>query len=304
MSRARAGGEAGFTLVELLVVLVMAIVVFGATLGLLVPFTHADAANQRQNDAQDIARTVLDRLSQQLRNLASPTPSVPLAVDKAAAYDLVFQSVDPNGPNSGANLANVRRIRYCLGPPASTTGLAKLYSQVQTWTTSTVPAVPDTSSCPSASASWNGTTQTLSQNVVNQYGGASRPLFAYDSAVTTAITQVKAELWVDDDVRQLPAAVPLTTGVFLRNQNQAPSAQFLITLSVGAHVIMNGSPSSDPEGQPLSYVWYDGSTEIGACQGVVCDYTVSGSGRHDLSLRTFDPSGLQGTSSTYTVTVP
>ena len=37
-----------------------------------------------------------------------------VCVDRAGARDLIFQTVDPVGPNAGDNASNVKRIRYCL----------------------------------------------------------------------------------------------------------------------------------------------------------------------------------------------
>src|SRR5205823_887029 len=69
---------------------------------------------QRRVDAEDRARQAEEAIARDLRNLASPTPSQPQAVDRAGGRDLVFKTVDPVGPNAGQNTANVERVRYCL----------------------------------------------------------------------------------------------------------------------------------------------------------------------------------------------
>ena len=83
----------------------------------LVTFQNFDTPSRRTVDrtaAQDSARTSADRIVRDLRNLASPTIAQPQAVDKASDYDFVFQTVDSVGPNTGANAANIKRVRWCL----------------------------------------------------------------------------------------------------------------------------------------------------------------------------------------------
>ena len=84
---------------------------------------------QDRSDNQDRTRQGIDRIVRELRNLASPTQEKPEAVDLAGAYDLVFQTIDALGPNSGLNAANVMRVRYCL---SSATDNGLLHRQTQT----------------------------------------------------------------------------------------------------------------------------------------------------------------------------
>ena len=289
--RARAHREDGFTLVELLVAMLLSLVVLGATTNAFLAFGRQTDSSTRLNDAQDRARTTVSLLAKQLRNLASPTPAQPMAIDLAAPSDLVFQTVDPVGPNTGANKVNVRRLRYCLG----TADPSRLYLQSQRWTTATTPPVPSTSACPGDG--WTSTREVVSA-VTNRHGGQARPLFSYNATQNTSITRIATELWVDPQPARAPKEVSLATAVGLRNQNRAPTASFTITdTSGGSAVILNGSQSEDPENQTLQFVWWSTSSGVRrklSCEGVVCSTPVS-SGTHLFELTVSDPAGLTGT---------
>ncbi len=270
--------ERGFTLVELLAASLIFLIVMAATLNALDAFSAQTAQTERRNVTQQQARLAVNQIARQLRNLASPTPRQPQAVDKAAPFDLVFQTVDPQGPNSGANKTNVRRMRYCLAS-------GRVYRQSQTWTSATTPAVPNTGACPDADARWTGTT-LVAENVVND---TARPAWLYDAVTTADITFVRTTLVVDvqSDGRGETA---LSTGVFLRNQNRAPTAAFTATAAGNRHVLLNGSISTDPEGEPLVYAWYDGTTQVGT--GITLDYVAPATGTRSLGLTVTDPGGL------------
>jgi len=285
------------TIVELLVSMTIFIVVLGAT---LLTFQTFDTLNRRtvsRSASQDSARTSVDRLARNLRNLASPTIEKPQAVDKATPYDLIFQTVDPVGPNTGANAANIKRVRWCLDPTDPTN--EKLYVQEQTWTTQSTPTVPASSSCPSSG--WT-TTNILVSNITNNYGGQARSLFSYDSATLTAIHEIHVDLYSDLDPAKAPNETHITTGVFLRNQNAAPVAAFSYALQGSSAIVLNGSQSYDPEGDALTYSWLDGGKKVGT--GVTFSLAVTSGTSHSIQLQVFDPSGLEGDSTTTTINVP
>jgi hypothetical protein len=253
MSRLR--DERGeFTLIGLLVAMTLFLVVLGATLELFSTSEKINRDTQRRTEALDRARVGVDRLARQLRNMASPTPDQPKAIDRATAKDVVFQTVDPIGPNAGVNTANVKRVRYCLD------GQGQLWAQNQRWT-GTAPAAPSdggtattSGGCPSVA--WNDKT-VISDDVTNYLAGHSRPVFTFSPTTPlTAITAVHVDLWLDLDTSRNPAETVLSSGVFLRNQNQAPTAAFTATASAQG-IVLNGSDSVDPEGEPLTYCWYD-----------------------------------------------
>jgi hypothetical protein len=277
-------GEVSLT--ALLLAALLMIVVLGASLTTLDGFTRVAADGTRRTDAQDAARSAVDRMSSALRNLASPTPEQPEAVDQATPTSLVFKTVDPVGPNAGTNATNTKRVRYCLD------GNRRLQEQTQTWTTATAPAMPSVSGCPATG--WTRT-NLLAQHVVN----GSVPVFSYDSTTLTDVSAIHFELLVDTDVAQEPGATRLASGVFLRNQNRRPTAAFLVNATAG-RVVLNGSGSSDPEGQPLLYEWFDGADLKGT--GITLDLNVTPGSAHSYTLRVSDPAGLTSTSAAQAVT--
>ena len=282
-------GERGeISLVGLLVAASLFIVVLGATMQLFATSTQVSRDAQVRADQQDRARVAVDALTKQLRNLASPTPDQPDAVDRATARDLIFKTVDPVGPNTGTNYANVKRLRYCLD------GARRLWRQQQRWTGPT-PTAPAATDCPGTG--WNPGNVVLADNVVNVDTG--EPVFRFNSTTLSAITRIRVALLVDLERGKGPKATELSSGVFLRNQNRAPAASF--TATAGAtEIVLNGSASSDPEGDPLTYVWKNGSTEIG--RGVVLKWKPA-KGTYSISLQVLDPAGLTATAGPTTVTL-
>lgn len=284
--------EDGVTLVEMLVVLVLSMIVMGATYSTFAQFEQTTATNQRQNDAQDQVRVGLAGLARELRNLASPTNAQPEAVVRATGDDLVFQSVSS---------ATLRRVRYCLDAASR-----RLWRQVQLAPFSE----PEAGVCPDTV--W-GSQRTSVENVVN----GERAVFAYNSATLTAITEVGASLWVDVDPAAKPLESALQTSVFLRNQNRRPLASFTAAVG-GATIVLNGSASTDPEGKALEYYWYDEAQGGNLCQplpddvpqtgcvgaGIVFNYTPPAVGTRTLSLVVRDPAGLTDEAAAQTVCMP
>ena len=75
--------ETGFTLIELLISMILVTVVMMATIQAFVSFNRNERVNRLQNESQDEARLTMERLTSQLRNLASPNDFSPKAVEKA-----------------------------------------------------------------------------------------------------------------------------------------------------------------------------------------------------------------------------
>jgi len=308
--------ESGLTLVELLVASLVSLIVLGATLTVLTSMMSLNVVVERQSEYETQARQGADRLSRQLRNLASPADIVtniaastqPKSVDRNLATDLVFKDVGDVRPQSSANSANVRRVRYCVQTSGQVPGAGfsasptrgVLWAQHQTWTTAAPPAVPGDTACP-------GTGWT-SQRIVADHlvGTAAIPVFRYsgDTGIVTGTTdadreriaRVETTLLVDVDPTRAPGAASLKTAVVLRNQNRAPIAAFTYTLlnPVGCSVQLNGSASEDPESNPLQYEWYiDGVQQLET--GVVVQKAVA-SGTHSYQLRVYDRARLLGSS--------
>jgi type II secretory pathway pseudopilin PulG len=302
--------EGGFTLIELLLAATLMIIVLGATLTTIEGFWTTNKVNNDQNDAQDVARTAIDRLAQQLRNLALPTQASLNSIDRAWPYDVVFKTAEPSR----------RRVRYCLNTDApASPGDGKLYMQTQAGTGvgGTDPDLEsaDVANCPGKTSTW-ATTTVVADHVVNRVNGNDRPVFYYNASTTELpkITLLRSDLFVDVDPDRRPLESRISTGVYLRNQNQVPTASFTVA-SGGTgtrRFILNGSGSTDPEGRTLAHLWFIGTSPDLAdtncspalavgCIGrdVTLDYTVpsaAGDATQTFTLLVRDPGGLTATS--------
>ena len=195
--------EDGFTLVELLVAMAIAIVVFGTVGTTLVAYQNDAARSTRAIDSQEGARIAVDRIVHELRNVAGSRTN-PTLVEVAEPYDLVFQTIAPP-PDGSANGVGVSRVRYCIPPnPApGAAAQAALFAQRETWTTSTVPPNPwpTSSQCPAEPGSVPSgatvSTAKLTENVTNRYAGDDRAAFSYDSDSLSEITTIGVNLFVD-----------------------------------------------------------------------------------------------------------
>lgn len=278
------------TLVEVLIVSILMLIVLVSTLEAFNQFERKARDNQNLNEAQDQARRALDLMARDLRNLASPTPLLPLAVDVAQPQDLIFQSEGKVKPAGSLNAQNTTRVRFCLN------GTSKImFRQIQTWTTAAAPGVPN-SAC-GAPGGWNST-MPVSTDVAN----GSRSLFTYNAVDHDKITEVSAQLFVDTTPTRLPAEVDLQTTVFLRNQNRAPTAIFSATSVPGGGVFLNASESEDPEEKSLTFEWWDDSLtpakKVG--EGIVFTYSVPAPGNRQMHLVVKDAT-LETLSDTKTV---
>ena len=288
--------EDGFTLVELLTSVSIMAVVLGATLSLFEHFTVTTQRNISQNDAQDRARTALDKIVREMRNHAAAAPDQQLGIDRATETDLIFQTVDRPKPVGSANARNVRRVRYCFDSFDPANG--RIWVQSQSWTTAATPAIPPTASCPSSG--WDDQ-RVVADHIVNSYNGQNRPVFFPDSTQVSHVSSIRTSLWIDMDPRKLPAEQQLATSIFLRNQNQAPEGTFTYLVSQNGSVVLNATGSSDPEGERITYNWYQGSELIG--QGLTATWPDPGSGSYTVTLTVTDQSGLNESTS-QTVVVP
>jgi type II secretory pathway component PulJ len=293
--------QQGHTLVELLAAMSLMILVIGSTLGAFDTFGHGTQTNQKLNEAQDAARNTLDLMSRQLRNASAYANDVadtdPKAIVRADAWDIVFQSIDPmSTPAAGVvNNKQLQRVRYCLD-----TATNVLWRQRQTWSGAT-PAVPAGADCPAAG--WSEQIPVASY-VVN---GGSRRVFTYNSmdpndvAATppalSDITSVRASLFIDVNGSRAPAESQLATGVQLRNKNRRPIVSCVVTPTSTLHASLNGTGSSDPEGEALKYEWYEGGALIAGKSGPVVDYAAPAAGARTFSLKVTDVGNLTATAS-------
>jgi type II secretory pathway pseudopilin PulG len=322
--------ESGFTLVEVLVATMLSLFILGVTLTVFSALVQRQRDIERQTEVESQVRVGVDRLSRQLRNLASPSDIItnvsastqPKSVDRNLPYDLIFKDISEERPLGSANSANVRRVRYCLQTTGAVPGAGfnasptrgVLWLQTQTWTTALPPAMPTTAECPGTG--W-GTQQVVADHLVNASVSPARPVFRYsgDSGLVTdtsdaareTIARVESTMVVDEDPARRPKAVRLTTSVILRNQNRAPISRFTYTLlnpllsPTTCSIQLNGSASEDPESKPLEYQWViDGVAE--PPPGGVVVQKVLPKGTHTYQLKVYDRAHLEGTSATETHT--
>ncbi len=279
MSRRMTMDESGFQLIELMVAATIMLVVLGAVLTALSSFEKTSRQAELQNDSQEEARRSLGNLVRELRNLASPTDSQ-AAIDRATPDDLVFQAVGPGGAVSNGI---ARRTRYCL--KAGTL-----------WREEQSPPGSLPTACPANGGGWSAVT-VAAQHVVNE----ARPVFTYNSPTLSSISEISARVHIDTEPGERPGEATLESGAFLRNQNRAPSAVFAASAGV-AEIVLDGSDSSDPEGQGLEYQWLEvnggSETEIGT--GPVFHYQ-AGAGTHVITLKVSDPAGLTNKSASKSV---
>jgi type II secretory pathway pseudopilin PulG len=304
--RSRLASESGFSLMELLMAMTLMIVVLGATLSPFDAFQRTAATTQLQNEAQDNVRLTTEAMARALRNVQAQSQ----AIERASSSDLVFQTTDhlPK-PGGSSNAGNIMRVRYCLDAANASDG--RLIRQVQRWTTSSPPAsLPSASSCPDVD--WGVETRVVAEKIVNNDGGPV-PVFSYGLDSLGRVTMVRTDFQVDADTTRPPGRIALRSGVFLRNQSQntAPTARFAAEARTGGTVYLNGTDSSDPDGDTLTYRWCDvttnptcdASTQIGA--GATYTYEAPGSAgsSRTLVLRVSDPGGMSHEAAPVTVTL-
>ena len=252
--------EDGFSLPEVLIAMTIMLVVMTATLASLDTFRGRQKADERRSESQESLRRGIDHLERQLRNLATPQSTVK-SIYRAQANDVIFQTADPQK----------RWVRYCTDPadPLVSSGGASLWYSVS----NVVSTVPPTATSCGPGTGWS-TTESVGTSVVNARDGLARPVFSYNwpknasgvtiTTDTSAITRIRTNVWVDVNPGASPPEQGLSSGVRLRNQNQAPVPRFTSTAggasATGYRVVLNASSTTDFEGRRLNYYWYYGTS--------------------------------------------
>ena len=272
--------ESGFTLPELLISIILFAIILLATLAVFDRYYFNSSVTNKQNDSLEEARTTIDQVTRQLRNLANPTVAGVSTINTAGPYNLVFQTDDPTKT----------WVRYCLVPGTGANARGTLY--YATSASSTLTGAQTAASCPTpASPGGWASVKVVATDVDNETNGQDRPVFNYScvsgaaagcpsgSADYSKIVFSRATLYVDVNPGKAPAEQLATSGVYLRNQNEQPVASFTETPgTAGTRTItLNASASSDPEGRTLHYYWYKGSGTPPTATGDPCLPAVSGS---------------------------
>lgn len=250
--------QAGFTLIEVLIVSSLFTVIVGATLSVVTRFDRTSKRVVQVNEQAESARQGLDRLARQLRNLAQRVNQP--VIDTAGTDDLIFQTSDPTRT----------WVRYCVEPGAGPRGTDRLWTG-ENGASPTVTAGMR-GSCPGTD--WDRTS-VVADGVVNSIGG--RRVFTYvctpdkpvtcpaSSAEFPLIKSIGAQIFIDPDPANRPVEHLVSSGVFLRNQNEDPTASFSWTPTGPRKVALNAAGSQDPEGRTLRFYWYAGTAPDFTC---------------------------------------
>lgn len=253
----RLSDERGMTLVELAVGMAISLMVLAGTLTTFDGFNRESRDNDNRNDTIEVARTTLDTEARQLRNLAKRVASP--VIDTLGPYDVIFQTSDPAKT----------WVRYCLNTttaPAST-------DRGRLWTAELAVASASTASpvstamrtgCPGTG--WSRTS-VVGDYLTNVRGAANRPLFTYTCMTGTTCTStastydqvvgIGAQLFVDTTPSTGQPELKVASGVYLRNQNQAPVANFVWARASGSRTItLNAAGTTDYEGRTLDFYWF------------------------------------------------
>ncbi len=311
--------QGGYSLPEVLIVMVVSLIVLGATLTTFANFTRNENENQNFNQQIEQARGGLDILARELRNLAKPgatisgfgtTPSI----SRAEAYDFIFQTSAPQRT----------WVRYCLATSGTVGGQPlsanrSVVYEMLSPTNSVTASMRGT--CPGTG--WSQT-RMVSDNVVNRTGGQNRSLFEYTCTVgttcaTTNLLQVKgvrSDMYVDLSTTRDPPAERVSTSVFLRNQNEPPVAEATWRPGSPGSVSLNASGSQDPEERTLQYYWYVGAVPAGwSCgqpvpssatylQGITATLSGTSGSTRPVYLVVCDPGALGSQFGPMTVSFP
>jgi prepilin-type N-terminal cleavage/methylation domain-containing protein len=259
--------NAGFTLIETLVAILVSSVVFGATLSAFDVFQSDNRLDQLRNEAQDNTRAAIDALARELRNGAAPSSLTPGALEKAGKYSIVFQTIEPTTkalPEGDKNTTNAIRVRYCLNSSNSENEI--LWRQTRKWETEKAPELPTVSTCPDPNTTDYETSVQVAQHIVNRIRSQKRSLFKYipeEPASAELATAVEPNIYINVDPGQLrPGESQLTSTIDLRNENRLPVASFTAKETGGYIVQLNASQSTDPDGLALTYKWWDNSVAM------------------------------------------
>jgi prepilin-type N-terminal cleavage/methylation domain-containing protein len=289
--------EQGFTLIELIVTMAITTVVFGATLTLLDVFQRNNRVDQLRHENQDDARSAMDLIARQIRNVAAPSSGSPGALLLSKNYSMLFDTIDNSSTYAwGANSSHTMMVRYCLNNTNPEN--EALWMQVKRWKTVSE-ETPTPSGCPDVSGYFESSRQ-LVQHMVNRIGGrTTAPLFVYSAATPPQIASVEINMYLNINPGHAPGETQLTSGIGLRNANRPPFASFTAK-QVNEFERLDASGSYDPDGLALTYKWWK--------DGVVRENTSlvyepkETKGVHTYELEVTDPGGLSSkTKETVTV---
>ena len=268
--------ERGVTLTELMAAMVVAVLLFGAAVTTFVTFLDTSTKADQQTQAQDTARSTIERLTSQLRNGMSTGSTGAQPIQLVSDYDLVFLGPAENVAANATNPRGLAYHRYCLGNANNKNDV--LWYQTATYNSTSQATAPSTAKCPDIA--WDNKIRSA-EHLVNRVSPAV-PLFL-PTTTSGAVTHVAIDARVDWNPNTRPPATPLRSEASFRNLNRGPAAAMTCDGLANGHAICDASASTDPDGHPLSYSWQmDGSAVTGQ-KTYRLDYSPLSSG----STRTF-----------------
>jgi prepilin-type N-terminal cleavage/methylation domain-containing protein len=290
-----APSQHGFTIIELLVAVALSVIIFGSTLTILGVFETDSRFELLRNETQDNARTAVDRLARELRNVSAPSVKEAGALEQAQRYSLTFQAINSATTSKSEfeqNVTNAMRVRYCLNDSNPSDEI--LWRETIHWKTALPPSLPNSTACPDLNSSDWTKTEELVEHITNRAGDQARPLFTYgpaNASLTSEITAVEPTIYTDLNPGGRPGERQLTSAIYLRNQNRTPIASFTATEVGKHHVYLNASESVDPNGLALSYQWWNDGTLL-STTAQQYETPELKEGTHAFKLEVKNPGGL------------
>ena len=197
----------------------------------------------------------------------------------------------PDGPNTGLNASNVKRVRYCLDRTATPPSKVLWTPVSRRWTTQAAPGVPvDRRHAPATR--WGVASTTVASERDHRSTASRRPAFTFNSATLTDISSIHVDLFVDLDARGrrprpasprgLPAQPEPPPAAGVHGDDRRPRAR---AQRLGV---------ADPEGEPLTYEWFDAGPRRRWGTGIVFDCLAAATGTRNITLKVYDPAGARG----------
>ncbi len=227
-------GDAGFTLVEMLVVTAMLTIIVGLAMGALISSQVAVRGNATRLDQAQQAKLVMDRVSKNVRNAVSPVVLGCTTCDKTAFTSGSFNTV--------TFYANVDNLNNAKGPTRFTysvngSGTLTEVAEKPTVTNNADGSVTFTY-CTVGAAGCNAVTRTLATKVV---ATAAAPLFTYfaDGSTTLAAPLTAGTAVVPGSLSQVRG---VDLSVTLRKSTQVPQ-----TTVVNHVTVLEGNVKNNEE---------------------------------------------------------
>jgi Tfp pilus assembly protein PilE len=299
MSRLRE--ESGISLTEVMAAMVVAVILFGAAITTWVEFLDVSGRSESQTKAQDTARTTIERIGGHLRNAMTTGTSSAAVNASSSSFDLFFLTPLPGTTSTTTNPRGLSHVRYCLTNAGSKND--SIYFQTHPYDSVSQPNPPDTARCPSNA--WD-TKAPFVDHVVNRTAAGTPALFTMktDGATPPSVTHVEIHPVVDWNADKSPDATELRSTVNLRNLNRAPTASLSCQGLANGHALCDGSASSDPDGEALTYSWaMNGTTLVNESSFRLDKYPLTSKTTYSFRLTVTDAAGVTATA-TRTVTMP